>query len=134
VVFVVSVKSVAVLKVGRDYGVALLDLKIAGLREVEGRVDKYRQVLDSIQTDVAEALPHLGGLYALDIALEDAVGRRYFARLLVSDGIVHYVVLTSPKNSLRGVLKRLMAQGWALLVLVEKKSLKTSPPSETDVQ
>jgi len=134
VVFVVSVKSIAVLKVGRDYGVTLLDLKIAGLREIEGRVDKYRQVLDSIQADIAEALPHFGNLYTLDMALEDAVGRRYFARLLVSDGIVHYVVLSSPKNSLRGVLRRLTAQGWTLLVLVEKKSLKTSPPSETDVQ
>ncbi|MEZ0320171.1 MAG: hypothetical protein ABWK05_09330 [Pyrobaculum sp.] len=126
-------KSVALLKVGRDYGVAFLDLGIAGLRDTKTKPVKYAEQLEVIQQDIAQAIPQLGGLYSLDTVLEDSAGRRYLARLYMGGGIVHYVVLASPKNSLKGVLKKLTQQGWKVLLLVEKKTVKTPSP-ETDVR
>jgi hypothetical protein len=48
--------------------------------------------------------------------------------------VVYYVILASPKNTLRGVLKRLTQQGWRLLIHVERKTVKRSTTSETDAR
>lgn len=127
-------RGVALLKVGRDYGVAFLDLRLAGLRDTGVKPVKYVEELQAIQEDLLLAMPKLKDMYVLDTVLEDTAGRRYIARLYTYGGVVYYVVLISPKNTLRGVLKRLIQQGWRPLLHIEKKAVKRSTTSETDVR
>jgi hypothetical protein len=129
-----DIRSVALFKVGRDYGVTFLDLKLAGLKEADERTARLSSELASIERELVGVMPKLGEMYAFDVTMEDAAGRKYVARLYAHSGIIHYVVLISPKNTVRGLAKRLSAQGWKLLVLIEKKAVKRSAPSETDVQ
>ncbi|MEM0369197.1 MAG: hypothetical protein QXU58_03735 [Pyrobaculum sp.] len=125
-------KSIAILKVGRDYGVVFLDLRIAGLKSRGERLEKPLDQLEAIHKDLLEIMPTLREMYYLDVALEDTASRKYIARLYTHGGVVYYVVLASPKNSLRSVLRHLKQQGWELLVRIEKKSLRKV--SETDFQ
>lgn len=129
-----GIRSVALFKVGRDYGVTFLDLKLAGLKESGGKATRLSNELESIENELVGVVPRLGEMYALDVAVEDAAGRRYVARLYALGGVIHYVVLISPKNAVKGLAKRLSAQGWKLLVLIERKAVKRSATSETDVQ
>ncbi|MEM1519655.1 MAG: hypothetical protein QXK71_02330 [Pyrobaculum sp.] len=125
-------KSIAILKVGRDYGVVFLDLRIAGLKSRGERLEKPLDQLEAIHKDLLEIMPTLREMYYLDVALEDTASRKYIARLYTHGGVVYYVVLASPKNSLRSVLRHLKQQGWEPLVRIEKKSLRKV--SETDFQ
>jgi hypothetical protein len=127
-------RAVALLRAGRDYGVAFLDFRIAGLRETGTKPVKYVEELEAIQGDLLAVMPKLKDMYVLDTVLEDTAGRRYVARLYTSGGVVYYVILASPKNTLRGVLKRLTQQGWRVLIHVERKTVKRSTTSETDAQ
>lgn len=125
-------RSVALLKVGRDYGVVFLDLRIAGLKSLDEKPGKYLEQLEAIQQDLMAVIPALREMYVLDAVFEDTAGRRYVARLYTQGGVVHYVVLASPKNTLRSILRHLRQQGWTLLIKIEKKTLKKV--SETDFQ
>ncbi|MGC9050156.1 hypothetical protein [Pyrobaculum sp.] len=129
-----GIRSVALFKVGRDYGVTFLDLKLAGLKEAGEKAGRLSGELESIERELVGVVPRLEEMYALDVAMEDAAGRRYAARLYAHGGVIHYVVLISPKNTVRSLAKRLSAQGWKPLVWIEKKGVKRSAPSETDVQ
>ncbi|ABL87551.1 conserved hypothetical protein [Pyrobaculum islandicum DSM 4184] len=126
-------RAVALLKVGRDYGVTFLDLKIAGLRETDTKLAKYAEELEMIQNDLIGIMPKLKEMYVLDITLEDTMGRRYIARFYTYGGIVYYAILISPKSTMGTVLKKLTQQGWKLLILIERKAVKKSA-SETDVR
>jgi hypothetical protein len=107
----VDMKAVALLRVGRDYGVTFLDLRIAGLRETEVKPLKYVEELEAVQEDLVATMPKLKDMYVLDTMLEDTAGRRYIARLYTYGGIVYYAVLASPKNSLKGCSRDLHNRG-----------------------
>ncbi len=115
-------KSVALFHVNRDWGVVMLDLKIAGLTE-DSR-EKTSVLPEEIERDLHNAIAGLSEMYRFDMALRDMMGRRYLASLYVDSGIVHYVVLISSKHTLRGVVKRLKQQVWRLLLSIEQKQAK----------
>lgn len=115
-------KSVALLYVNRDFGVVMLDLKIAGL--TEDREGTPSWLLEEIEKDLYDAIVKLREMYRVNMALRDMTGRKYSASLYIDSGIVHYVVLTSSEHTLRGIVKRLKQQGWKLLLSIERKSAK----------
>ncbi|MEM0468419.1 MAG: hypothetical protein QXT27_04410, partial [Pyrobaculum sp.] len=69
-------KSIAILKVGRDYGVVFLDLRIAGLKSRGERLEKPLDQLEAIHKDLLEIMPTLREMYYLDVALEDTASRK----------------------------------------------------------
>lgn len=127
-----TVRSLALLYVGRDYGVALLDMKLAGLRESTTRHAKLSQYIEAVEQELIQAMPPIRDYYPMDLAFEDEAGRKYVVRLYMNEGIIWYALFLCPKNSLRGVLRRLSQQGWRLVVSLEKKTVKTQ--SEPGVQ
>ncbi|NYR15377.1 hypothetical protein HC235_05320 [Pyrobaculum arsenaticum] len=127
-------RSIALFKVGRDYGVTSLDLKIAGLKDTGEKPSRYANEFAYIEGELVSAVPALREMYSFDTILEDMSGRRYYARFYAVDGVVYYAVLISQRGTVRGLVKRLVAQGWRLLFMIEKKVVKKNLPSETDVR
>lgn len=128
-----AMRSIALFKVGRDYGVTFLDLKIAGLRDTASKPSKYEKELRAIEEELIGFMPKLREMYAMDTVLEDTAGRNYLARFYTYGGVIYYALLISPKNTLRTTARKLASQGWRLLVMIEKKAVKKTP-SETDAR
>ncbi|MDT7869785.1 MAG: hypothetical protein RXQ56_03800 [Thermoproteus sp.] len=117
-----GVRSVVLLRVGKDFGVVMLEMKVVGLRELDEEPrDVVGDILE-IEREVLRIMPELSSMSHADVVVEDGGRRFYVARLYLNDARVEYVLLISPKNSLRGLLRRFVEQGWSVRFLVEKRT------------
>lgn len=128
-----GMRSMALFLVQRDYDVVLLDLRIAGLRPMESRPPVV-QGLEAIEAELRHVVRDLADHYVLDLGLESPSGTRHMARLYARDANVKYVLLLSPRASLRGPLRRLRQQGWRVMVALEAKVARPSAASGTDLR
>ncbi len=117
-----AVRSVALLKVGKDFGVVMFEIKIVGLRELDERPEELVTNMAEIEREIAHIVPELSGMSHADVVVEDSGRRLYIARLYLANARVEYVLFISPKNSMRRLLNKFVEQGWSVRFLIEKKT------------
>ncbi len=117
-----GVRSVALLKVGKDFGVVMFEIKIVGLRELDERPEEIVADMAEIEREVLRILPELSSMSHTDIVVEDSGRRLYVARLYINNARVEYALLISPRNSMRRLLHKFVEQGWSVRFLIEKKT------------
>lgn len=117
-----GVRSVALLKVGKDFGVVMFEIKIVGLRELDERPEEIVADMAEIEREVLRILPELSSMSHTDIVVEDSGRRLYVARLYINNARVEYALLISPRNSMRKLLHKFVEQGWSVRFLIEKKT------------
>lgn len=118
-----DVRSVALLKVGKDYGVVMFEMKIVGLRELDEDPKLYIGDVENIEAEILRVVPEISSMPHSDILVEDNGRRMYLVRLYLGDGRVEYALIISPRNSVKGLIKKLLDQRWALRFLVEQRKV-----------
>jgi hypothetical protein len=113
---------IVVMRVNKDYGVTMLELRIIGLRRISCWPLKYpKREMDKIAK-------HLSGGHLLDMCLVDTEGYIHFARFIVDHGIVKYVILMTKLRGKANLLKfarRLQRHGWHLVFRMRPTSSRT---------
>jgi hypothetical protein len=113
---------IVIMRVNKDYGVTMLELRIVGLR----RISCYPLKFPDREMD--KITRHLAGGYALDVCLVDPDGYIHFARLIASDGIIEYMILMTKIRrtaNLRKFVHRLQQHGWHLVFRVRPLRRRT---------
>ncbi|MEZ0248916.1 MAG: hypothetical protein ABWJ97_06555 [Thermoproteus sp.] len=121
-----GIRSVALLRAGKDFGVVMLEIKIVGLRELDEEPAKVGDIAE-IEREVLHIVPELSSMSHTDVVLEDGGRRSYLARLYLDNARVEYVLLVSPKSSMRSLIRKFVEQGWAVKFLVERKTAAKRP-------
>ncbi len=117
----------ALLRVGKDFGVVMLEMKVVGLRELDEEPRDVVGDMLEIEKEVLRIMPELSSMSHSDAVVEDGGRRFYVARFYLNNARVEYVLLISPKNSLRGLIRKFVEQGWSVKFLVEKKTAAKKP-------
>jgi len=113
---------IVVMRVNKDYGVTMLELRISGLKRISCFPLKFPK------KEMTQIKRHLSSGYALDMCLVDPDGYIHFARLIANDGIVEYMILMTMIRrdaNLRKFVRRLQLHGWHLIFRV--RPLRRTP-------
>ncbi len=112
-------KGVAILRAKKDYDIAMMELKLVGLREVyaEGFT-----VGKSLEERVADML-HFLGLRGLRLmgrhAFDDEGSALYMVDILDGHGELVMAIIAFERARLRRVVRRLAAHGWHVAMFFE---------------
>jgi hypothetical protein len=114
---------IVILRVGKDYGVVMTEMRIEGLR-------KFRNCpLEFPKREMDEISKHLKGL-PVDLCLADYEGYLHFARFLFVNGKVEYVILMTKIRRTANLKKfavRLQRHGWRLMLRIRPLRNKPNP-------
>lgn len=117
-----KVRSIAVFSTGRDFNVAMLEMKIVGVRELGDDPGDMSKIADKIELELAPIVPRLRELPRTDLLMEDTARRLYLVRLYLYNARAEYILILSPRNTIRSLARKLAEQGWSLRLLVERKA------------
>lgn len=107
---------------GRDFNVAMLEMKIVGARELGDDPGDMSKIADKIELELAPIVPRLRELPRTDLLMEDTARRLYLVRLYLNNARAEYILILSPRNTIRSLARKLAEQGWSLRLLVERKA------------
>lgn len=113
---------IVVMRVNKDYDVAMLEMRIIGLRRISCSPLKFPK------EEMNQITKHLAGGYPLDMCLVDSDGYIHFARLIANDGIIEYTILVTMIRrdaNLRKFVRRLQQHGWHLVFRVRPLRRRT---------
>ncbi len=113
---------IVVMKVGKDYGVVMTELRIVGLRKFRGCY-----LLDFPTKEMDEISQHLKGL-PVDLCLVDYERYIHFARFIFLNGKVEYVILMTKIRrtaNLKKFVVRLQQHRWRLMLRVRPLRRRT---------
>jgi hypothetical protein len=113
---------IVVMRVNKDYDVAMLEMRIIGLRRISCWPLKFPS------REMTKIAKHLTGGYPLDACFVDSDGYIHFARLLFNNGKVEYIILMTKIRRSANLLKyarRLQLHGWHLMFRVRPLRRRT---------
>jgi hypothetical protein len=106
---------IVVMKVGKDYSVVMMELRIAGLRKFRGCY-----LLDFPDKEMDEITQYLPKGLSADLCLVDYERYIHFARFIFIRGKVEYVVMMTKIRRTANLKKfavRLQQHGWRLMLI-----------------
>ena len=107
---------IVVMKAGKDYGVAMTELRIVGLKKFRGcYLLKFpTREMDEISQHLLKGMP-------VDFCLKDYEGYIHFTRFIFVNGKVEYVILMTMIRrtaNLKKFVVRLQHHGWRLMLRI----------------
>jgi hypothetical protein len=107
---------IVVMRVGKDYGVVMTELRIAGLK-------KYRRcyIFDFPTREMDEITQHLPKGLPVDFCLVDYERYIHFVRFIFLRGKVEYVIMMTKIRrtaNLKKFVVRLQQHGWHLMLRI----------------
>ncbi len=114
---------IVVMRVGKDYGVVMTELRIAGLRKFDGcYLLKFpTKEMDEISQLLPKGLP-------VDFCLVDYERYIHFVRFIFRSGKVEYVVMMTKIRrtaNLKKFVVRLQQHGWHLMLRIRPLRRRT---------
>ncbi|MFB6489764.1 MAG: hypothetical protein TU35_000715 [Thermoproteus sp. AZ2] len=116
------VRSIALFSTAKDFDVAMFEMKIVGLRELDDGPGEMSAALDEVEKELHSIMPRLREMAHTDLLMEDNARRLYLVRLYVNNAKVEHVLILSSRNTIRGLVRKLLGQGWGLKFLLERKA------------
>lgn len=115
-------RSIALFSTAKDFDVVMFEMKIVGLRELNDGPGDMSAALDEVERELRLVVPKLGEVAHTDLLMEDNARRLYLLRLYVNNAKVEHVLILSSRNTIRGLVRKLLGQGWGLKLLLERKA------------
>ncbi len=114
---------IVVMKVGKDYGVVMTELRIVGLRKFDGcYLLKFpTKEMDEISQHLPKGLP-------VDFCLVDYERYIHFTRFIFRNGKVEYVIMMTKIRrtaNLKKFVVRLQQHGWRLMLRIRPLRRRT---------